>query len=229
MSILIKGNNESGESSKGYPIANVNIISTTVKNNSILLKWEDPEDIHLDNITFAKWSGTLLIRKEGSAPESPKDGKIILDTTERNKYKENYFVDDNITSNVMYYYRFFPYTDKKIYNTDMANITKGRIGMYSEIFGENSLDQIHLAIENNAYKDLWKIGDTIKIYFKKSPTMKVSINSSGDTASFNTPAGYIKFAIADFDRKTRWKDETAKKMKENSNSYNYDTEDGQKI
>ena len=214
MSILIKGNNGIGGSSgsgKGFPVGNVNILAVRSRTGSVLIKWEDPEDCTYDAITFSKWAGTLVVRKSGSAPESVKDGDIVLDNTTRNKYKDRYFADNGVTNGNTYYYRFFPYTDNKIYNTDFSNIVKANPGAYSEVFGENSLDQIHIAIEDGSYKEIWKVGDKLKIWFDQSPTMKVAdaeYPTSSSWHEFTTPAGYIEFAIADFDRKIRWKDST---------------------
>ena len=157
MSILIKGNNGSGGlsgSSKGFPVGNVNILTIRPRTGSVLIKWEDPEDCKYDVITFSKWAGTLVVRKLGSAPESIKDGDIILNNTKRNKYKDSYFTDNNVVNGNTYYYRFFPYTDNKVYNTDFSNIVKASPGSYSEVFGENSLDQIHTAISDGSYKEI---------------------------------------------------------------------------
>ena len=236
MSILIKGSNGGGGSSgssKGYPVGNVNILAIRPRTGSVLIKWEDPEDCVYDTITFSKWAGTLVVRKLGSAPESIKDGDIVLDNTVRNRYKDNYFTDNNVINGNTYYYRFFPYTDNKVYTTDFSNIVKANPGAYSEIFGENSLDQIHTAIEDGSYKEIWKVGDKIKIWFNQSPTMKVADEEYPDSSSswheFTTPAGYIEFAIADFDRKTRWKDSTIKTLKENMSMPDYDSADSDQL
>jgi hypothetical protein len=229
MSILIKGNSGSGGSagsSKGYPVGNVNILAVRPRTGSVLIKWEDPEDCVYDNITFSKWAGTLIVRKLGSAPESIKDGDIVLDNTIKNKYKDSYFTDNNVINGNTYYYRFFPYTDNKVYNTDFSNIVKASPGSYSEIFGENSLDQIHTAIEDGSYKEIWKVGDKIKIWFNQSPTM--NIQGGSKTYSFTTPAGYVEFAIADFDKKTRWTDSTVKTLGPNTTIPSYNSTDQSK-
>lgn len=75
----------------------------------VTITWTDPEDLYYDGATVAKWAGTLLVRKEGSAPKSRFDGDIIVDSTTRNQYASTGFADTNVVNGTIYYYKFFPY------------------------------------------------------------------------------------------------------------------------
>lgn len=73
------------------------------------LKWEDPNDITTYEPTPATWEGTIVIRKEDSAPMHRWDGVEIVDSTTRDKYKTDPYRDENIQLGKTYYYGFFPY------------------------------------------------------------------------------------------------------------------------
>lgn len=95
---------------------------------STKLTWTDPEDIMASGVALAEWGGTRVVRKEGSIPTSVTDGILVIDSKTRNQYKTNEFEDTGLTSGVKYYYRFFPYTTKKIYTNGTAlTITLGLI------------------------------------------------------------------------------------------------------
>ena len=95
---------------------------------STKLTWTDPNDIMASGAALAEWGGTRVVRKEGSIPTSVTDGILVIDSKTRNQYKTNGFEDTGLTSGVKYYYRFFPYTTKKIYaNGTALTITLGLI------------------------------------------------------------------------------------------------------
>lgn len=73
------------------------------------LKWEDPNDIATYEPTPATWEGTIVIRKEDSAPMHRWDGVEIVDSTTRDKYKIDPYRDEDIQLGKTYYYGFFPY------------------------------------------------------------------------------------------------------------------------
>lgn len=79
------------------------------------LKWSDPSDTTLDNITLAEWAGTLVIRKEGSAPLDKSDGVVVVDNKIKDAYSSTAFEDSGLEYGKTYYYRFFPYTTDGVY------------------------------------------------------------------------------------------------------------------
>lgn len=69
--------------------------------NTVKLYWEDPTD------GYAQWGKTVIVKKEGSWPESPTDGTVVVTTTTRDQYKETPYIDTQDNS-YNWYYRAFP-------------------------------------------------------------------------------------------------------------------------
>lgn len=92
------------------------------------LSWVDPDDsIYKDNI-YCNWGGTLVVRKEGSYPESPFDGDIVTNSTVRNTYSDTPFFD-SVDNTKNYKYRAFPYSINKVYN--LSDNNKFGVWIYS--------------------------------------------------------------------------------------------------
>lgn len=104
------------------PVASVKNFTANGSNKKITLRWEDPTDLVVDNVTIAKWKGTKILRKLGGYPQNENDGVLVVDSGVRNQYKNNGFIDSNLTNDVMYYYSAFPYTSDDIYKekTDVS-------------------------------------------------------------------------------------------------------------
>ena len=83
-----------------------------VANNSlqVALKWTDPEDITTNSPYKVSWEGTVVIRKEGSAPKHRWDGVVkVKQSTTRDEFKDDAFIDTDVEPNKVYYYGFYPY------------------------------------------------------------------------------------------------------------------------
>ena len=104
----------------GVALSAVTNIATLEASGKVYIKWTDPEDVIVGDVTLAVWGGTLLVRKAGSMPISRRDGTIVLDNIVRNQYADAYFCDSGLTDGVTYYYKFFPYTNTGTY-TDSIN------------------------------------------------------------------------------------------------------------
>lgn len=97
-------------SDKIYPTDEVLIPVLASSKPSVFLKWTDPDDITTNRPVPCTWAGTIVVRKEGSAPRHRWDGvKVIKDVKTRNKYKKKALVDDTVKINKKYYYGIFPY------------------------------------------------------------------------------------------------------------------------
>ena len=85
-------------------------IPITIKSKPyVQLKWSDPPDIDTWEPYPCAWEGTVIVRKEDSAPLHRWDGeKVVLNKT-RDKYKTKAYKDENIKMGRTYYYGFFPY------------------------------------------------------------------------------------------------------------------------
>ena len=111
-----------GGTGSGLALGAVSAIQTMTAPGRAYIKWTDPEDLVVAGSTLAEWSGTLLVRKAGSAPVSRRDGVIVLDSKERNAYQNTYFLDSGLTNGITYYYKLFPYTTRNAYTDDDAGL-----------------------------------------------------------------------------------------------------------
>ena len=105
----------SGSGGGGLALAAASNIKVLTASGKVYVKWTDPEDMVVGDATLATWAGTVLIRKAGSKPTSRRDGTIVLDSKERDKYKTAYFCDSGLTNGVEYFYKLFPYSTSNTY------------------------------------------------------------------------------------------------------------------
>ena len=164
MSILIKrtDTNSSGGSSKGYPPGNVTNVTIKGGYKKVTIKWTDPDDVVVGDKTLSAWQSTTLVRKKGSIPTSIEDGDIVLETTEKDKYKDTEYIDNNLEIGT-YYYRFFVCNTDKIYNNDSSMIYSTIVVLIDPILKNNTWDQIASASESGSIPSTWKVGDEIDI------------------------------------------------------------------
>jgi len=83
-----------------------------VRNNGnhwVELMWTDPDDITTKRPVPVSWLGTVVIRKEDSAPKHRWDGELIVNSTTRDAYSQTPLIDSTIEDNKRYYYGIFPY------------------------------------------------------------------------------------------------------------------------
>jgi hypothetical protein len=55
-------------SGSGIEVADVTNATITAGHARVMLTWTDPEDLVVEGVTLARWAGTLVVRKGGSAP-----------------------------------------------------------------------------------------------------------------------------------------------------------------
>lgn len=75
----------------------------------VKIKWTDPPDISTNEPVPCTWAGTVVVRKEGSAPRHRWDGVLIVDSTTRDEYSVTALEDDTVEVGKTYYYGIFPY------------------------------------------------------------------------------------------------------------------------
>lgn len=81
----------------------------------VQIKWTDPADISTNEPAPAEWAGTVVVRKEGSAPLHRWDGDLIVDSTTRDQYASSALIDNTLDISKNYYYGIFPYDTKGDY------------------------------------------------------------------------------------------------------------------
>lgn len=104
--------------------------------SGFLLTWTDPDDSTYQENIYCTWQKTVIVRKEGSYPESPYDGTVIVESTTRNQYAKEGYTDicDN-TKN--YKYRAFPCSINKVYSYDDKNKFGQWIYSFTRIMNES--------------------------------------------------------------------------------------------
>lgn len=104
----------------------VNTIRAVAGKNKVIISWSDPADKVVTDknngeVITAKWSNTKVVMKTGSYPTNVQDGTLVVDNTERDKYKENGYEVTGLNNNTTYYFRFFVYSDLDAVNDNEAS------------------------------------------------------------------------------------------------------------
>lgn len=105
------------------PLGEPTNVSLTNADESVVIMWTDPEDVDT-----SVWKGTVVVRKEGSAPTDKSDGVIVVDSRTRNQYATSGYTDTGLTNGTEYFYGIFPYTTNETYtNTYTTSINPSAI------------------------------------------------------------------------------------------------------
>lgn len=118
---VLNGIREMSTDNTGIPPSNMVLIETQPGDGSCKLKFKEPENTVIDGQLICTVKGVVIVRKEGAMPESITDGTVVLVNEELGKYKETAFVDEGLTNDVPYYYRFFSYSDHGVFNLNTEN------------------------------------------------------------------------------------------------------------
>lgn len=200
MTVIIRGSSGYFSNNKGFPPANVTGIYSTSGASRVGLRWTDPDSIFVNEQDYEDygWAGTLVLRKEGSYPESEKDGTVVIDSTQKNKYKNAYYFDNNLTVGTTYCYRFFPYSKKGLYNKDKNMVCVGVPMQFNLTLSDNSWYEIGSASESGWAASNWNIKDTIDITlsgtFNETITMEIGDFNHYDKTDGTGKAGTLFIA-----------------------------------
>ena len=107
----------------GYPPNPVTNFVAKGKNKSISLTWNDPDDLVMADGTVVSWAYTRIVRKTGSYPKDENDGTTVVQSSTKNQYAENGYLDTNLTNLTTYYYCAFTCSDDGIFNTERVGVT----------------------------------------------------------------------------------------------------------
>ena len=111
---IVGGGNGGGST---FKVADVSGATISSYKTTASLKWTDPNNAMIDDILLAEWAGTLVVRKEGSAPSDKSDGVVVVDNKIKDAYSSTAFEDNGLEYGKTYYYRFFPYTTDGVYTS----------------------------------------------------------------------------------------------------------------
>ena len=166
MSILIeKISHNTGEGiiTGSYPPGEVYNVTLKTGGNNKIIKWNDPEDTIINGTTLSTWYHTILVRKQGSIPESPDDGDLIINNYERNKYSQTEYQDTGLTSGATYYYRFFTFNTEEICNNSGNMIFCEDVISVSTTLSDNDWETIIEVANAGSGQDYWNVGDEITL------------------------------------------------------------------
>ena len=85
-------------------------------NGQVSLTWTDPKDKYATpegeamedtDQLVSVWAYTRIVRKIGSAPASPNDGVLVVESSVRNQYQNTAYMDSGLTNDTTYYYGVF--------------------------------------------------------------------------------------------------------------------------
>lgn len=149
-------------------------------NESVIIKWQDPENTVISGSTFSTWAGTKLVMNETGYPANPDDGTLVVDNTTRDKYKTIGYTVTGLTGGKQYYFTLFPYSTDGVYNYDPGNRLLGEPeGVKIVTFADGTDAEIkkmieaHYAGEINI-GDYWAVGDKRIIHHNAMAAMGVS-------------------------------------------------------
>ena len=100
-------------------------ISIQPANATLTLKWSDPQDTEIDGLKLSTWAGTKVVINTDHYPVNVEDGDLVLNNTERNKYKDVGYTISELTNDTLYYISLFPYSTDDIYNKSTNNRISG--------------------------------------------------------------------------------------------------------
>lgn len=90
------------------PMENCRNIKIFAGDGCVMLKWNNPALHLIGGFPVDTWGKTVIVRKKGSAPQSPEDGDVVEEVT---KTLEVYsLTDEGLTNGKRYYYRFFSFS-----------------------------------------------------------------------------------------------------------------------
>lgn len=183
----------------GITITPKPVNNPTIENadESVIIKWQDPENTVISGSTFSTWAGTKLVMNETGYPANPDDGTLVVDNTTRDKYKTTGYTVTGLTGGKQYYFALFPYSTDGVYNYDTGNRLLGepKESLRIVTFANGTDDEIVKMIEAHYagkinVKDYWAVGDV------RSVKLSAMTNAGvGETHKEQN----VEFVIGDFD------------------------------
>lgn len=167
-----------GGSGKGYPTADVSGIQILPGVLSAKLKWTDPDDTIVDNAVLSEWQSTIIVRKEGAVPDNIKDGTVVIECNEKNKYKETWYEDKGLVEGKTYYYRFFTKSASGVIGDGSPTVKIIAVAV-STTLAENSWDVISSVSQAGTAQNYWSVGDEIDVELTGTYAQKITLRIAG--------------------------------------------------
>lgn len=173
------------------PPSNFAVIADNAK---CLINWTDPLDKYADelgNVTdegdqlVSQFALTRIVRKVGSTPSSPTDGDLVTESSLRNQYQSNQYIDKGLTNNVEYFYAAFACNTDGVWSGS-SDIQSATPKAYDPILGNNTWEQINEVANEGFAPSVWEVGDEIDI----------TLSTTGETVTC-VIAGFNHHNLAD--------------------------------
>ena len=128
------------------PVGSVSNVVITPTDQSILLKYTDPDDIVHENEVLNRWAKTKIVFKTGSYPITSNDGTIFESVT-KNEYKQTPLVINNLTNGTEYFLSIYTFDEdgvcdeNAIYKTTFTPVpgVLSPISNVSAVAGDSSI------------------------------------------------------------------------------------------
>ena len=116
-SINISSNISRNEMLAIYPPNSCTNFKSSPGEASVFLWWEDPNEPYVTTDSLVvEWSYTRIVRKIGQYPSNENDGSIVTESSVKNQYKDNPYIDNNLLNDVTYYYAAFTCSTSGVFN-----------------------------------------------------------------------------------------------------------------
>lgn len=143
--------NQDGLIGAGIPLNSPINLVADAGNAQVSLTWSDPLDKYAapegdvaqsPNQLVSQWDHTVLIRKEGSQPQGPEDGSVVISSTMRNQYQSSPYVDVGLTNDVTYHYGAFAYNTANVHSSGVFASAFPKAGTFITKFPEGTVIKI---------------------------------------------------------------------------------------
>lgn len=146
---------EDVETGSGITPGNVSNLTIEAGDKKIVIKWDDPDDIVVEGQTLCRWKGTKVVQKTNGYPENAKDGVVVVDNQEKNKYKTDGLEINDLENGTTYYFQLFPYSDTNSVNTNTTN----RVTATPQAIPPNDVKDIGIKVGNTKVTINWSDPD----------------------------------------------------------------------
>ena len=181
------------------PIGHVVYHVRTVSGDAVTLRWKDPSDG--PRVT---WLKTVIVKKQGAAPESPTDGTVVVASTIRDQYAATGYTDTQSGADG-WVYRAFPtsvagavsmsaeniftpyelyeyYIDEGLSDPEQMVVYEGQTSGATQLSIDKTVDPSPSAINWGSFEEA---------FFMPKPCM---LNGDGTVAYYLDPDDYTKKA-----------------------------------
>lgn len=135
------------------PLESPTVFTASPQDGKVILTWTDPVDkvANPGGEMVAPWSYTIVVRKVGSYPQTPKDGVEITRETTRNQYQTTGYTDTlSIENDITYYYALFAVSTFGVWS-EPATDTAKPTGIHPQFYKTETVSSTE---QNTSWKTL---------------------------------------------------------------------------